>query len=143
MRFWDSSALLPLLVKEAASETVARAYRDDRVIVVAWTTAIECVSACVRKHRANELSRSHLAGILDRLRDLRADWIVAEPTSELATDAERIVARHGLRAADAIQLASAIATGARHGPPGDVVCLDRRLAHAATSEGFRIIPDLG
>jgi predicted nucleic acid-binding protein len=143
MRFWDSSAIVPLLVQEAASEVMARTYRDDRVIVVAWTTAIECVSACVRKHRENRLSERHLAGILERLRDFRADWIIAEPTPQLAADVERIVARHGLRAADAIQLASAIATGAPRGSPGEVVCLDRRLAHAATTEGFRTVPDLG
>jgi predicted nucleic acid-binding protein len=142
MRFWDSSALVPLLVSESSSEVMARTYRDDRVIVVAWTTAIECVSACMRKHRAKQLSESHLAQILDRLRDLRAEWIVAEPTVDVASTAERIVARHNLRAADAIQLASAIATSSPAQGTVDIVCLDRRLAHAASTEGFRILPDL-
>lgn len=142
MRFWDSSALVPLLVSEASSDVIGRMYRDDRVIVVAWTTAIECVSACMRMHRARQLAEAHLARILERLRDLRSEWVVAEPTVDVAFTAERIVARHNLRAADAIQLASAIATGAPGQAPVDIVCLDRRLAHAASTEGFRILPDI-
>jgi predicted nucleic acid-binding protein len=140
MRFWDSSALVPLFIEESSSGAMARAYRDDRHIVVAWTTPIECLSACARKHRTKQLGETDFIAIVHRLRDLSGDWIVAEPTSELASEAERLVLRHGLTAADAVQLASAIATSSPNG--GELVSLDRRLAHAATSEGFRIVPEL-
>jgi predicted nucleic acid-binding protein len=50
------------------------------------------------------------------------------------------VARHALRTADAIQLASA--TVAAEGVDSlDFVCFDRRLALAATTEGLRVVPD--
>jgi hypothetical protein len=140
MRFWDSSALVPLFVAESSSDTMARTYRDDRHIVVAWTTPIECLSACSRKHRMKQLGDAELIAIVRRLRDLCSDWIVAEPTSELSSEAERLVLRYGLRAADAIQLASAIATSAPN--RAELVSLDRRLMHAASSEGFRIVPEL-
>lgn len=140
MRFWDSSALVPLLVEEASSDAMARAYRDDRNIVVAWTTPVECASACTRRFRMNQLSESTLVSIVNRLRELRSEWVVAEPSGAVASEAERLVLRHGLHAADAIQLASAIAT--RDASDGELVSLDRRLSHAATIEGFRTIPSL-
>jgi uncharacterized protein len=142
MRFWDTSALVPLLVAERASETLARTYRDDRTVIVAWTTAIECVSAFARKRRENQISEGLLARILQRLADFRVDWTVAEPTPQLVTLAQRIVARHGLRAADAIQLASAIGSSSFEGAQPHMVCLDRRLTQAAMAEGFRILPPL-
>jgi predicted nucleic acid-binding protein len=83
---------------------------------------------------------AELIAIVQRLRDLSADWIASEPTGGIASRAERLLLRYGLGAADAIQLASAIATSAPNG--SELVSLDRRLMHAATSEGFRIVPDL-
>lgn len=142
MRFWDTSALVPLLVAEQASEMIARTYREDRTVVVAWTTAIECVSAFARKRRENQISEGLLARILQRLADVRAGWAVAEPTLQLVAIAERIVTRHGLRAADAIQLASAIGSSSFEGAQPAMVCLDRRLAQAAMAEGFRILPPI-
>jgi dCTP deaminase len=109
--------------------------------VVAWTTPIECLSACSRKHRMKQFGDAELIAIVQRLRDLSADWIVSEPTSGIASRAERLVLRYGLGAADAIQLASAIATSAPNG--SELVSLDRRLMRAATSEGFRNRSRLG
>ena len=142
MRFWDTSALVPLLVAEQASEMVARTYREDRTVIVAWTTAIECVAAFARKRRENQISEGLLARILQRLEDFRVDWTVAEPTPQLVTLAQRAVARHGLHAADAIQLASAMGSSSFEGAQPDIVCLDRRLTQAAMAEGFRILPPL-
>lgn len=142
MRFWDTSALVPLLVAEQASEMIVRAYQEDRTVVVAWTTGIECVSAFSRKRRENHISEGLLASILQRLADVRANWAVAEPTLHLVTLAERIITRHGLRAADAIQLASAVASSSFEGAQPEMVCLDRRLTQAAMAEGFRILPPI-
>ena len=44
MRFWDSSAIVPLLVAEAASPAITAAYEIDPEMVVWWSTEIECVS---------------------------------------------------------------------------------------------------
>ena len=48
MRFWDSSAIIPLCLKEKASEAMTGLMKDDNDIVVRWTTRIECLSACFR-----------------------------------------------------------------------------------------------
>ena len=140
MRFWDTSALVPLFVGEASSDAVLQLYRADPVIVVAWTTVIECVSACVRRHRARQISDREAAAILARLRELRGQWNVAEPTVEVRATAERLVASHGLRAGDAVQPASALATADGREAELEIVCLDRRLADVAAAEGLQVVP---
>lgn len=142
MRFWDSSALVPLVVSEPISASVLRLHASDPVVVVAWTAAIECVSACVRRHRARQISDADAAAILARLRELRARWSVAEPTEQLRTTAERLVTSHGLRTGDAVRLASAIAVAGDGVHALEMVCLDRRLAGAAAAEGLRVVPRL-
>ena len=143
MRFWDASALVPLLVPERATEIVARLLRSDPDIVVAWTATIECVSACVRRHRERIASDSQLAGALNRLRDLSGYWNVTEPSVALRSVAEKLVARHAIRTGDAIQLASATVAAEGGGTALEFVCFDRRLAHAATTEGLRVVPAAG
>jgi predicted nucleic acid-binding protein len=142
MRFWDTSALVPLFVSEAASETMAQLYRADPQIAVAWTAAIECTSACVRQHREGRLTDAHLTQLLARLDAFSRSWNLAEPSTDVRVGAQRLVARHGLRAGDAIQLASAMATAAFGAVASEFVCLDRRLMLAATAEGLRVVPEL-
>jgi predicted nucleic acid-binding protein len=138
MRFWDTSALVPLIAREASTEAVLALHREDPVVLVAWTASIECVSAFVRKHRERAISDDQLMSLLATLGELARTWNVGEPTSEVRAAAERLVEAHGLRAADAIQLASARAPGRAI----DFVCFDRRLARAATAEGHRVVPRL-
>ena len=62
------------------------------------------------------------------------------PTVALRERAGRLLRRHPLRAADALQLAAALAW-TEHAPGGErFVCLDDRLRVAATREGFAISP---
>jgi predicted nucleic acid-binding protein len=140
MRFWDTSALVPLLASEAASKAASEFYRIDQEITVAWTAGIECTSACVRKYRERRISDDQLTLLLERLRTLSRSWNFTEATLDLRISAERLVARHGLRSGDAIQLASALAVASATGPEAELVCFDRRLALAATAEGLRVIP---
>ena len=142
MRFWDASALVPLVIPEATTHVVARLLRSDADIVVAWTATIECVSAFVRRYRERIASEIQLAGALNRLTDLSARWNVTEPTMTLRSAAEKMVARHALRAGDAIRLASAVLAAEGSHEPLEFVCFDRRLALAATAEGLRVVPNL-
>ena len=140
MRFWDASALIPLIVRERVSDEALSLHRADADVVVAWTATIECASACVRRHRDRAISDDELVSLLTRLRQLSGHWNVTEPTGELRSSAERLVARHGLHAGDAIQLASASAAAGQVRSTIDFVCFDRRLALAATAEGLRVLP---
>lgn len=139
MRFWDTSALVPLLVEEPSSGAARFALVDDPRIVVWWATAVECVSAISRRERTEPGSGAQAARAHVTLERLAGEWAETPPTEQLRDDARRLVRVHDLRAADAFQLAAArIAADA---DPGTLpfVTLDDRLALAASREGFPIL----
>jgi len=51
VRFWDSSAIVPILVAESSSVAVMAEYERDPDLVVWWATEVECVSALARLER--------------------------------------------------------------------------------------------
>ena len=62
MRFWDSSAIIPLCFKEKASEATKALLKADEDLVVWWTTRIECFSAISRRQRERTLSSADELG---------------------------------------------------------------------------------
>jgi uncharacterized protein with PIN domain len=56
MKFWDSSAVIPLLVPEVMSASTQKHFGGDPVIVAWWATEIECTSAIARRLRQEQLS---------------------------------------------------------------------------------------
>jgi len=139
VRFWDTSALVPLLVEEGASEPVRELYKADPVIAMAWTTAVECASAIARIERGGELSVEQARVVFERLDELVRTSFEVEPGAGLRDVARRLLRTHALRAADAIQLASA--TLAADGRPSTLtlVTLDDRLEAVALREGFTVL----
>jgi hypothetical protein len=139
VRFWDTSALVPILIDEAATDAARRSFSEDRTVVVWWGTSVECTAAIARAARDGRIRSDRLATLLHDLGELRFDWIEVDPAPMLRTVAERLVRTHALRAADALQLAAAIA-GAEGSPTTmPFVTRDRRLAEAAVLEGFPVI----
>ena len=51
MRFWDSSAIIPMIVEESASARIRDVYESDRGMLVWWGTLVEGRSGLAR-HRA-------------------------------------------------------------------------------------------
>lgn len=139
MRFWDASALVPLVLAQARSEAVSRTRGEDPAVAVAWTTEIECSSAVARVVREGALDSPRERAAFVRLADLAGSWTEIQPAPVVRRTAVRLVRAHPLRAADAIQLASALA--AADGDPWSLpfVTLDERLAEAANREGFSIL----
>ena len=70
MKFWDSSAIIPLLVREAASDRVRRIVSEDSDMLVWWGTPVECTSAVARRERDAHLDSETAALALERLRAL-------------------------------------------------------------------------
>ena len=70
MKFWDTSAIVPLCVVEPASAAVKSILSKDSSIVVWWGTRTECVSALMRQRREgglnvqSERQARHLLGLL-------------------------------------------------------------------------------
>lgn len=140
MRFWDSSAVIPLIVDEPQSADARTLLREDERMLVWWTTQVECMSALRRLEREATLSASEVSQAARALGHLRSAWSEVEPTGAVREQAERLLAVHPLRAADALQLAAALAW--RRGAPGgaDLITLDDRMRDAAGREGFSVLP---
>jgi hypothetical protein len=49
VRFWDSSALVPLILREPRTDWAKRLLDEDGELVVWWGSAIECASAIARR----------------------------------------------------------------------------------------------
>lgn len=139
MRYWDTSAIVALLMEQEASASVRRLLSDDAEIVAWWGTAVECASAAARLRREEILTVADEERVLELLEVLRDSWIEVLPSSELREQAMRLLRVHPLKAADALQLAAA-RTWAGPGTGAQLVTFDERLALAARLEGFRVLP---
>src|SRR4030067_2290769 len=139
MKFWDSSAIIPLCLKEKASEAMKGLMKDDEDIVVWWTTRIECLSALSRRQREGALPSGNEAKARAVLSALAATWSEVQPTETVRWRAERLLSIHPLRAADALQLASAPIWGPETPRGLGFVCLDQNLREAALKEGFSVL----
>jgi hypothetical protein len=140
MRFWDSSAIIPLCVQEPLSSTMRELAQDDGDLVVWWGSSVECCSSFARLRRENRITRDDEDCLRSLLSSLGECWSEVEAVERVRTHARRLLLRHPLRAADALQLAAALvwADGAPEGL--GLVCLDHRLREAARSEGFALFP---
>jgi len=139
MRFWDSSALIPLLVREAPSAAAVRLIAEDGLITAWWGTETECVSAICRVEREGRATASEALEALGRLAGYAAGWQEVQPSQPLRRSAARLLRVHPLRAADALQLAAALQASDGNPPTLWFVTGDVRLADAARREGFPVL----
>ena len=139
MRYWDSSAVLPLLLEEPQTATVQNLYERDSVLLVWSLTEVEIGAALARRARegfeaeALERARRELSKLVDR-------WGEISALQPVHARAIRLVNTHTLRAADALQLAAALVASDERPESLPFVCLDDRLRDAARREGFPVLP---
>ncbi len=138
--FWDSSALVPLLLPEARSPHLSSLLAGDAEVVVWWASPVECQSAIYRRHREIPLPAPALRQALDRLHAFAEDADTVAATEQVRRRAGRLLATHPIRAADALQLAAALIWCQEEPTAETFVCLDDRLSDAALREGFRLLP---
>lgn len=139
MRFWDSSAIVPMLVPEPSSAAARLVFEEDPEVTVWWGTAVECGSTLARLEREAGISAPSMVDALDRLDALAHSWREIQPVAHLRPVAVRLLRTHSLRAADALQLAAARAASEDRPDSLPFVTLDERLALAAQREGFEVI----
>ncbi|HVE65793.1 MAG TPA: type II toxin-antitoxin system VapC family toxin [Thermoanaerobaculia bacterium] len=140
MRFWDSSAIIPVALTEANSAAVRSLLRADRDCCIWWTSRTECLSGLHRRARAGGFDHEELTSAKRRvvLFDQSSDVVL--PTEAVRSRAERLLAVHSLTAGDALQLAAALVAGEEDPTQLPFVTLDERLADAARKEGFPVVP---
>jgi len=139
VRFWDTSAIVPLLLEQEATDHVRPLLEDDEEMAAWWGTPVECASAAARLRREELLTVEEEGAVLALLRSLQESWVEILPSSEVRIESMRLLRVHSLKAADALQLSAALLWA---GPDRDglMVTMDERLALAARLEGLRILP---
>ncbi|MBI4616716.1 MAG: type II toxin-antitoxin system VapC family toxin [Planctomycetes bacterium] len=143
MRFWDSSAIVPLVVEEAASRSCRDHLRADRQVVVWCLTRTEVLSGLCRRRREGGLSQEDLARAESRLEKLAVRWDEVDAVLPVREAAERLLRVHALRAADALQLAAALVLVDHRPRRRPFVSLDEGLSAAAAAEGFEVLVPRG
>ena len=133
--FWDSSALVPLCVRQTTTPRVVALYGSYRTIVW-WATPVEIASALARLVRMKQLTSGEWVQSQRLAADLADVWAVVQPSESLRARAVQLVDRYSLRSADALQLAAAL-DWCEDAPQGQVfLAADQRLREAAVLSGF-------
>ncbi|WP_423919318.1 type II toxin-antitoxin system VapC family toxin [Candidatus Poriferisodalis sp.] len=139
MKYWDTSALVPLFVAEPTTDAVRSWLEDDGVIVTWAWSRVEIASAVERRTRDGDLSREQRRSIMRHLDGFSATWHEVVEILAVRSRSMLVLARHPLRAADAAQLGAALHVQEQLGAPLQFVSLDRRLAEAAEREGLAVV----
>jgi uncharacterized protein len=139
MAFFDTSAIVPLCVAQPASLKARQAYRSFTRQVVAWTASIEAAGAIYRAVRLGGLSDSSARRALGRLAQLEKRWTEIVAGDRVRHEAISVLSNYDLRAADAIQLASALVWCKDKPRNRSFVCFDQKLAIAARAAGFTAV----
>lgn len=138
MKFWDTSAIVPLLVEEEMSASCRVALAEDPGVAVWALTRTEATSALQRRAKAGDLTPDDLAVALARLRALESVWTEVDALRTVSERADRLLAVHALTAADALQLASALVLCGERPRGWAFLTGDVRLAGSARAEGFEV-----
>lgn len=138
--FWDTSAIVPLCVRQDSSRDFRRIWRKTSRVIVWWGTTIEVRSALSRLHQEKSIDAGGLQFALARLEVMRRKWGEIVPSEKMRDLAETLPDTYGLRALDSCQLAAAL-VWCNEKPKGRIfVCDDLKLTEAARKAGFSIKP---
>jgi len=139
VRFWDASAIVPLLIAEPSTRRLQAFAASDSDMLVWWGSEVECASALARLERDAALDPQAATLAFDRLKQLASGWHEVDPSDIVRETAARFRRVHPLRAADALQLAAAFIAAEQRPASLEMLTLDDRLAGAARKEGFAVI----
>lgn len=143
--FFDTSALVKRHVTEAGSSWVRSLARANtsHSLYIARITAVEMFAAITRRQRGGSLSAGSAGAILGHFRrHLTGRYLVLEMNPPVLASAMLLSRNHGLRAYDAVQLATVLKLDQAHQASGygpvTLVSADRELNAAAVSEGLTV-----
>ncbi len=138
--FADTSAVVKLYVDEPGHDVVRRL----GPLIVSRLARVEVVAALWAIQRRGRLSAGAAATLVAAF---EADYTtpglpyaVVEPVPSVLDDAAGLAGAHGLRADDAVQLASARAAAAADDRVRRFAAFDGALRDAAAREGFVLVP---
>jgi predicted nucleic acid-binding protein len=136
--FVDSSALVKRYHLESGTHRVNEILNGADRIFISRLAQLEVTAALTRRARAAGVPTHDIQGLLQTFdADITDAFDVVELDRRLLEDAMRLTTVHGLRAADAIQLASAVVAHAEAGAAEFYLLgSDQELNAAAAAEGL-------
>lgn len=137
MRFWDSSALVPL-IGEGATPWARKLLRSDPSPIIWALSQVEVRSALSRRLREGAIARRTFDDARRRAERLFTALSHIVALEHVCERAIRLLDLHDLRAADALQLAAALVASSERPASMSFTTLDQRLANAARAEGFPV-----
>lgn len=137
MIYWDYSALIKKYLKEDGSNAVLQRLSIDTVLATSQLTYAEVHATFARKLREKEIS---LKTYQETCSLFESDWkamVIVRLEDKLLPIISSLLARHPLRGADSVHLASAlyISEYSRYNSL-PFACADKKLLQAAVSEGL-------
>ena len=132
--YWDASALVPLVVREATTELYTK-IAEETQIVAWWGSYLECTSAIARLARRGS-AQAQVAESYRMLELLAGEWREIGSSEKLRRAAARTLKTHVLGTSDALQLGAAIIASGFEPHTARFVGEDKHLRQAADREGF-------
>ncbi len=135
--YFDSSALVKLLVEEAGSGLAAELWDGCDAALSSRLAYPEVRAALAAAGRNHDLDRAGQAAAESAWEEYWSATRPVELTPAVEHSAGQLAARHALRGADAVHLASALAAS----QPGIILAAwDRRLRDGARAAGLAVAP---
>jgi predicted nucleic acid-binding protein len=132
--YFDTSALLTLILQEAGSATAERAARTATRLHAVTVLLAEAGAALAAAHRADRLTPAAYAVAKRSLTVLWAPILPVVPDVLLSRRAAALAEQEALRGYDAVHLAAALEVQA-----DTFVCADAGLIRAARRCGLRVV----
>lgn len=131
--YFDTSAIVPLIIEEATSDTCRRLWNEATRVASVRLLYPETRAALARAERMGRLTADELTEAIGELESLIEQLDIIEVGAEIARAAGDLAQRFGLRGYDAVHLAAGLAMN-----DNDVVLVtgDHDLAAAARSAGI-------
>jgi predicted nucleic acid-binding protein len=134
--YFDTSALLKLLVAEDGSDLVAELWATELPGATSLLAHPEARAALAAARRAGRLTERAHRRAVSELEDVIAGLALIGVDEELARHAGALAGEFALRGYDAVHLASALAAGAAV----TMVTWDEALRRAASAGGMALAP---
>jgi predicted nucleic acid-binding protein len=128
-----------LLVLERGTPAAARWLREDPVVIVWTLSRVELCSALARHRRERPQDAAAIEAARRDLDEAWDRWSEITAIDVVRGHAERIVERHPLKAADALQIGAALVAVQQNPALYHFVTLDESLATVAAREGLRVL----
>lgn len=142
--FADTSALVKLYADEPNHQLL----RKLPLLVISQLARVEVPAALWRKRRTGHARAVAARRLVDEFEadyfgsdDVPPRFAVVTATDPVLDAAARLAGRHGLRAYDAVQLASAQLAAAADPECTTFAAFDGTLRDVAAAEGFTLIPE--